>query len=239
MDQQCRHDIPHKLVRLQIFDSHPLPPPIRRKQDIPLLHLGNDGLRSWIPMGEPHDTNLRLLAASEILEPGYSRPLHQLHKGRSSIWIHECRVGSPHLHSTTPDRVAFEAFAEAEGRRLDHIPERCNVCGSSSYVAHILLISTYSTCIVAVVRYVYIVKQNKANAEYFVWRYFPLWIRRWSWNMSLMPAIQHPRDKHRCHGQLHASAPPLFRTSHPENRYPQPEPKPPDNTVSLSSEKLG
>ena len=43
----------------------------------------------------------------------------------------------------------------------------------------LLNISCHRTCIVAVVRYVYIVRQNEANAEYFIWRFpspfpFPL-----------------------------------------------------------------
>ena len=140
VDQQCRHDIPSKPNRLQILDPHPLPPPFRCQQNIPLLRLGDHGLRSRIPRGESHNPNLRLLATSEVLEPEYSRPLHQLHQGRSSIWIHEHCVGFAHLHLTTPDRVAFEAFAEGKGRSLGHIPERCNVCVSSTYVAHISLI---------------------------------------------------------------------------------------------------
>lgn len=174
VDQQCRHDIPSKPNRLQILDPHPLPPPIRCEQTIPLLRLGNDGLRSRIPRGESHNPNLRLLATSEILGPGSPRSLHQLHQGRSSLWIHEHSVGSAHLHPTTPDRVASEAFAEAEGWGLDHIPQWCNVCGLSPRVPLVPLTQNLSTCIVAVVRYVHIVKQNAANAEYFVWRYFPL-----------------------------------------------------------------
>lgn len=172
MDQQCRHGLPGHLTRIQDVHSDTVPTSVRYQPDIPVHYLVNDVLRLRISHGQPLDSDFWVLAPLEILGSWHPRSLHRLHESRSRIRIHEHHFRPSHIHPANAACLAAQAFEERKSWCLRHLHEWSNVCRPNTYFSHPTLnTSDHRTCVVAAVRYVYIVQENSADAKYFIWRF--------------------------------------------------------------------